>query len=181
MLYILLAIIAAQALIIRWLAIDPGFKIKTRAAGELTMWLHLGRRDVVYGDIDHLGLINDALTSDRQLGHDRVNTVMCDVFSCMRRADVALVYGGDEIRLLVGAGSGHGAAQRLQALLRDYPLTSTERANLFDRTGKDHISITLAVAAYSRNKREALDRARIAVGIMKPKRGTGARGQIVIV
>lgn len=180
MLYlILIALCATQAYIIRHLAIDPGFNIKTRAAGELTMLLSLGRRDVVYGDIDHLGLINDALTSGEQIGHDRFNAIMRSVFGQMRQADIALVYGGDELRMLVKAGTGHGAAARLQQLLRSHPLTEAERARLSERTGKAYISITLGVASARLDKRAALERAKRAVAAAKPKGAAGRRGVIV--
>lgn len=180
MLYaILIALCATQAYIIRRLAIDPGFNIKTRAAGELAMLLSLGRRDVVYGDIDHLGLINDALTTGAQLGHDRFNTIMRAVLGQMRRADIALVYGGDELRMLVKAGTGHGAAARLQQLLRDYPLTEAERERLSERTGKNYISITMGVATAQHDKHGALERAKVAVAAAKPKGAAGRRGIIV--
>lgn len=175
---VLVAIALAEAAIIRHLAIDPGFGIKTRAAGELAMWLTLRRKDVIYGDIDHLGLVNAALTTAEHAGHDRFNQLMQGVIRGLRGADVALVYGGDEIRLLVASSTGLGAARRFQELLRAAPLSAAERAALRAATGKDHISVTLAVARHCR-PRQGLDRAKLAVAQAKPKHAIGLRGAIL--
>lgn len=174
-------IILALIAIIRHLAIDPGFRIKTRAAGELAMWLAFGPRDVVYGDVDRLGLINDALTRGGITGHDRFNELMRSVFRQLRRADVALVYGGDEMRFLVAPRTGHGFCVRLQGLLRDAPLTEAERAQLLAATGRDYITMTLAYerSAGVATHRVALDRAKVRVQGAKPKNAPGRRGEVL--
>lgn len=166
---------------VRYLAIDPGFRIKTRAAGELSMWLAFGPRDIVYGDIDGLGLINDALTSGRTIGHDRFNRLMQWTCSQLRATDTALVYGGDELRFLVAPGTWHGFCERLQAVLRSAPLSCEERMRLVRATGRDYISITLAGES-SRGvltHRAALSRAKQRVQAAKPKNAIGQRGQII--
>jgi hypothetical protein len=172
-----------MACIIRHLAIDPGFGIKTRAAGELAMWLAIGPRDVVYGDIDSLGKINDALTDPARgvTGHDRFNELMRWTLARFRRADIALVYGGDELRFLVWPGSGAGFARRLQSVLMAAPLTEAERARLLAATGRDHVTITLAVerSAGVCSHRAALNRAKVRVQAAKPKNAPGRRGEIV--
>jgi len=178
LLYIALMCAAA---VIRYLAIDPGFKIKTRAAGELSMWLAFGPRDVVYGDIDRLGLINDALTNGGTVGHDRFNAIMRGVIRQLRRADVALVYGGDELRFLVAARSGLGFCHRLQWLLQEAPLTDDERERLERATGRPYISMTLA---FERSRsvtthRAALQRAKTRVQGAKPKNAVGRRGEVL--
>lgn len=171
----------ALMFVIRRLAIDPGFKIKTRAAGELSMWFAFGPCDIVYGDVDHLGKINDALTTAGVVGHDRFNELVRWMCKQLRRADVALVYGGDEIRFLVAPGTWYGFCERLQRVLAAAPLTYEERMQLVQATGKDHISITLTGES-SRGvltHRGALNRAKHRVQLAKPKDGAGLRGHII--
>lgn len=169
------------AAVIRYLSIDPGFRIKTRAAGELSMYLAFGPRDVIYGDIDRLGLINDALTSGSTTGHDRFNDIMRGVLRQMRRADIALVYGGDELRLLVAPRTGLGACHRLQWLLHEAPLTDDERARLERATGRPYISITLAFERSTSvsTHRAALNAAKARVQGAKPKGAAGRRGEVI--
>lgn len=181
--FIALAFIATQVLIIRYLSIDPGFKIKTRAAGELCMCFAFGPRDVCYGDIDHLGKINDALTDPVRgvTGHDRFNQLMRLAIAQTRRADVALVYGGDELRWLVRSGTGLGFCHRLQQVLRDVPLSDQERTRLLAATGVPYISITLAYEP-SRgvlSHRTALNVVKVRVQGVKPKCGPGRRGEVI--
>jgi GGDEF domain-containing protein len=186
-----ISIVLNIALIVlaRYLAIDPGFGIKTRAAGELAAWLAWGPRWVVYGDIDGLGLANDALTTTRQSGHDRFNEIARWVVSQLRGADIALVFGGDEWRFLV-APPRDGPARRwhaeqfcllIQRLLEHAPYTDAEHERLFSATGKCYITITLA-SAYSRGvwwHRTALAAAKTRVQIAKPKDRRGQRGEIL--
>lgn len=194
MLIIALLIIAGLLMLIRHLTIDPGFGIKTRAAGDLSLYLAypFRRATIVYGDIDCLGKINDALTSDGVLGHDRFNVVLRGVLRQLRGTDKALVYGGDELRLLIPVGlrGGRRAAdnarmfcERFQALLHDAPLLNEERARLAQSTGYDHIRITLAYAPDARytERRSLLERAKAIVGCAKPKDRPGRRGQILSV
>lgn len=168
--------------VIRYLAIDPGFQIKTRAAGQLAMWFALGPRDIIYGDIDHLGKINDALTIGDQSGHDRFNELMRMALRQLRKADSALVYGGDELRLIVAPRSAHGACRRLQEILQRLPYTQEERRALQAATGRPYITITLAYEASSGvlAHKPALMRAKQRVSLAKPKGSNGQRGQIVI-
>lgn len=168
--------------VIRYLAIDPGFQIKTRAAGNLAMWLAIGPRDIVYGDIDHLGKINDALTIGEQSGHDRFNELMRLALRQLRRADIALVYGGDEIRFIVAPRSAHGFCRRLQEILHRLPYTQAERAALQAATGRPYITITLAYEPSNGvlTHKPALMRAKQRVSLAKPKGSNGQRGQIVI-
>lgn len=182
--------ILVLALLVRYLGTDPGFGIKTRAAGELSLWTaHLFRHvDVVYGDIDSLGKINDCLTYGQTLGHDRFNQCMRATLSQIRHADKALIYGGDELRIIAPSrriigGRRHHAdadalAARLQTLLAAYPWTDEERARLRQATGRDYISITLAFAVDVpyRMRGRALGAAKATVGQAKPKAGTGRRG-----
>ena len=171
----------ALVCVVRHLAIDPGFKIKTRAAGELSMWFAFGPCDIVYGDIDRLSLINDALMSAGVVGHDRFNELMRWVCGQLRRTDVALVYGGDELRFRVAPGTWYGFCERLQRVLAAAPLTYEERLRLVRATGRDHISITLA-GEPSRGvltHRAALNRAKHRVQLAKPKDAAGLRGHII--
>lgn len=176
-------------LLVRYLAIDPGFGIKTRAAGELAAWLALGARWVVYGDVDMLGLINDALSTDRQSGHDRFNELVRWVVSQLRDTDIALVFGGDEWRFLV-APPRRGESRRwhaeqfcalIQRLLQTAPYTERERTALLDATGRPYVTITLA-SAYSCgiwSHRAALHAAKVRVQLAKPKNSRGQRGEIL--
>lgn len=185
-----LALIATLAALVRYLGTDPGFGIRTRAAGDLSLWTALPFRavDVIYGDIDSLGKINDALTIGQTLGHDRFNQCMRATLAQIRGADKALVYGGDELRIIsparriVGRRRHHAdcdaQASRLQQLLRDYPWTDAERARLLTATGRDHITITLAFAVDVpyRYRARALAAAKATVGAAKPKCSMGRRG-----
>lgn len=192
----LIVIIIVQALVIRYLGIDPGFRIKTRAAGELSIWsAFLFRRvAIIFGDVDSLGLANGALTDEAAgvLGHDRMNEVMRWTLGGMRAADKALVYGGDELRLMLPVQrfphgrrrltSARAVCERVQARLRTFPFTSAERGRLLAATGKDHISITLAYVEDVRylDRRAALNRAKITVGAAKPKDQLGLRGHVLV-
>lgn len=174
--------------VIRYLAVDSGFRIKTRQAGALSMFLAFGPRIWVYGDVDRLSLINDALTSATQSGHDRFNEIMR--WTCAqtrRRADDALVYGGDELRWgvrprLFGPDQGHAFCAHIQQVLAAAPMTDDERARLLAATDADHIRITLAYAHSSGllTHRRALQAAKLAVQQAKPKDGVGQRGAILI-
>lgn len=167
--------------LVRYLSIDPSFKIKTRAAGELAMWVALGPRDIVYGDIDHLGKINDALTMGDQSGHDRFNDLMQIALKRLRRADIALVYGGDELRFIVAPRSAHGFCERLQQILRLLPYTPAERNALLKATGNQWITITLAYVPSTgvMTHRNALLIAKQQVSLAKPKGQLGKRGKIL--
>jgi len=182
-------IIVLLVLLVRYLAIDPGFGIKTRAAGELSAWLAWGPRWVVYGDIDRLGLINDAFTTPQQSGHDRFNEIARWVVGQLRDADIALVFGGDEWRLLQAPPRAESPkrwhaeqfCKRIQQLLEAAPYTDRERERLFSATGKCYVTITLA-SAYSRgiwSHRAALHAAKVRVQLAKPKQGQGQRGEIL--
>ena len=173
----------------RYLAIDPGFGLKTRAAGELAMWLAWGPRWVVYGDIDRLTVANWVMTTNQKTGHDRFNEIARGAIKQLRESDTALVFGGDEWRFLIRPPSGgrrhHWDAeqfcQRLQALLRTADYTDWEREQLQKATGHPYVRITLA-SAYSASvwhHRAALDAAKVRVQLAKPKDGTGQRGQIL--
>jgi GGDEF domain-containing protein len=193
--YILLAAlltIGGLLMLIRHLAVDPGFNIWTRAAGDLSLHLAypLRHSTLIYGDVDSLGKINDALTLPGVLGHDRFNGIMRRVLCQMRGTDRALVYGGDELRLLVPVGvfggrraedNARALCRRFQTLLRNADLLIEERQQLQDATGYDHIRITLAYAADVRytERRRALGRLKAAVGQAKPKSGPGKRGQVL--
>jgi len=187
-----LAIIAALLVLIRYLAIDPGFRIWTRAAGELSLWLSYPFRRVtlIYGDVDSLGKVNDALTAEGMLGHDRFNYLMRSVLRQMRGTDKALVYGGDELRIVVPEGLRGGKRSednarllciRFQSLLLDAPLTEAERARLGQATGYDHLRITLAFESRVRYSARGatLRRAKAAVGLAKPKTNAGRRGEVL--
>ena len=173
----------------RHLAIDPGFGIKTRAAGELAAWLAWGPRWVVYGDIDRLGLANDALATSAQSGHDRFNEIARWVVGQLREADIALVFGGDEWRFLLAPPRdgeprrwhAEQFSKRIQQLLATAPYRDAERDRLFSATGKAYVTITLA-SAYSRgiwSHRAALHAAKVRVQLAKPKNSAGQRGEIL--
>lgn len=167
--------------LVYYLAIDPGFKIKTSAAGKLAMWLAFGPRDIVYGDIDHLGKINQALTLGDQSGHDRFNELMQLACKQLRRADIALVYGGDELRFIVPPRTAHGFCERLQRSLRLLPYSTAERLAIYQATGERWITITLA---YEKSNgvlthHSALLAAKQRVSLAKPKGTIGKRGKIV--
>lgn len=184
----LLVNIALIALV-RYLAIDPGFGLKTRAAGELALWLAWGPRWVVYGDIDKLTVANWVLSTESKAGHDRFNEIARWAIGQLRESDTALVFGGDEWRFLVKPSVGgrrqHWDAerfcQRLQGLLRDAPYTAWERRQLENATGFPYVRITLA-SAYSTgifSHRTALDAAKRRVSQAKPKDAPGQRGEIL--
>lgn len=173
----------------RYLWIDPGFGLKTRAAGELAIWFAWGPRWVVYGDVDRLTIANWVLTTPEKAGHDRVNELAREVMSHLRESDTALVFGGDEWRFLVKPSTGgrrqrwdaNRFCQRLQGLLRAAPYTDWEKARLQEATGYPYIRITLA-SAYSAGiwqHRAALDAAKVRVQLAKPKDGIGQRGEIL--
>jgi GGDEF domain-containing protein len=174
----------AQLAVIRYLGIDPGFRIKTRAAGQLTMWFAFGSRWVIYGDVDRLGLINDALTDPATgiVGHDRFNEIARWVFARIRRADAAQVYGGDEWRILIsGTSDWHAFCTRFQSLLRSAPYTDEEQARLMRATGNPYVTITLGAVRSGgvfRHQR-ALDQAKACVQCAKPKAAAGLRGHIL--
>lgn len=185
--FLLILVIVAQAVVIRYLSIDPGFGIKTRAAGELSLWLSypLRRASLVYGDIDSLGKINDALTDKAQgvMGHDRFNEFMQAVMRQTRRTDQALVYGGDELRWLVPTGDARGFCIGLQERMQAFPFSEAERARLQQATGKPYVSITLGYAAnvpYLR-RHAALAAVKVLVSKAKPKCAAGRRGEILTV
>jgi GGDEF domain-containing protein len=173
----------------RFLAFDPGFGIKTRAAGELALWLTWGQRWVIYGDIDKLTVANWVMTTNDHTGHDRFNEIARWAISHLRESDTALVFGGDEWRFLVSpprSGSpqrwhADRFCERLQALLRSAPYTDWEREQLLKATGYPYVRITLA-SAYSRGvwtHRAALNAAKVRVQLAKPKDGQGQRGEIL--
>lgn len=175
--------------IVRYLWFDPGFGLKTRAAGELAMWLAWGPRWVVYGDIDKLTIANWVLSTEAKAGHDRFNEIAREAIRQLRESDTALVFGGDEWRFLVKPSIGgrrrrwdaEQFCQRLQGLLRTASYTEWERAQLQQATGYPYVRITLA-SAYSPGvwtHRAALDAAKVRVQLAKPKDGTGQRGEIL--
>lgn len=175
--------------LVRYLAIDPGFGLKTRAAGELALWLAWGPRWVIYGDVDKLTLANWVMTTADKAGHDRFNEIARWAIGQLRESDTALVFGGDEWRFLLKPSRGgrrlrEDAAQfceRLQGLLRIAPYNDWERAQLQKATGYPYVRITLA-SAYSPgvwHHRAALDAAKVRVQLAKPKDGHGQRGEIL--
>lgn len=175
--------------LVRYLAIDPGFGLKTRAAGELAMWLAWGPRWVIYGDIDKLTIANWVLSTEAKAGHDRFNEIARWAIGQLRESDTALVFGGDEWRFLVRPSIGgrrqrwdaERFCQRLQGLLRAAPYSEWERAQLQQATGYPYVRITLA-SAYSPGvwqHRRALDAAKARVSKAKPKDSAGQRGEIL--
>jgi GGDEF domain-containing protein len=194
---LLWTLIIAQALIIaalaawaRHLAISPSFQIPVMAIGRLRLWTALGPKLWIYGDMDHLGLINDALTTPHRPGMARWNHLMTGVLRNIRARSKFLVYGGDEFGFELDPADRRGSrrradarlfCERLQALLRTADYTDEERAALRTATGLTYASITLAYV-YSpgwRTHRRAFLAAQLRVMQAKPKDEIGRRGEIL--
>lgn len=184
-------------LLVRYLAISPSFGIAGQAAGWLKLWLIRGPRIWCAGDIDSLGDVNDVLGTPEKPGEDRWNELMTWVLRQLRADDTALLYGGDEFRWglrlddtrydrqPIDPARWRYAArlfcERVQAMLRQAPYTTEERAALLRRTGKPYVTITLA-GAYSSgwgNHRRAIRAALARVKQAKPKDSNGQRGEIL--
>lgn len=180
----------ALAVLVRYLSISPSFGIPVQAIGRIRLWTTIAPRIWIYGDMDQLGLVNGALTTEQQAGVDRWNEIMRDVQRRIRADDRFLVYGGDEFGWSIStesAGRARHAAnarlfcERVQALLRDAPYRDDERDALYLATGRPYASITLAWA-YSagwRTHRTAFHAAQMRVTKAKPKKSVGQRGQIL--
>jgi hypothetical protein len=89
-----LLIIIALALLARYFAVSPSFGIAGQAAGRLKVWLTFGPRIWTYIDMDHLGDINDILTTPERPGADRWNELMRGILRHIRTEDKFLIYGG---------------------------------------------------------------------------------------
>jgi len=156
-----------------------------------------GTRVWIYGDIDKLRLVNDALKSEKLSGMRRWNQIMTQIQEKIRSDERFLIFGGDEfgwgLRLNSIGIRRHATrssdweklaiafCKRLQSLMRDYNYSEHEKAELLRLTGKPYATITLAYAYSScrNHHRIALNAAELRVIHAKPKDAVGDRGQIL--
>lgn len=174
----------------RLLWISPSFGIAGQAAGWVKVWLTFGPRIWTYIDMDHLGDINDILTTPTQAGADRWNELARELLRKVRCDDMFLIYGGDEFGFASRTDSqdarrqradGRAFGERLQALMRTLDYTEAERARLQARLGTPYVTCTIA-SAYSpgwRQHRHAIRAAGARVAQAKPKDRKGQRGEIL--
>lgn len=176
--------------LVRYFAVSPSFGIAGQAAGRLKVWLTFGPRIWTYIDMDHLGDINDILTTPTQPGADRWNELMRGILRHIRTEDKFLIYGGDEFGFSSPTTSqderrqradGRAFGERLQALMRTAEYTDAERAALRARLGTPYVTCTVA-SVYSpgwRSHRRAIRAAGARVALAKPKDRRGQRGEIL--
>lgn len=193
-----LAINLVLLLYVRHISISPSFGIAVQQVGVLMVMTAIGPRICVYGDMDKLGKINDALKTEKKSGMRRWNEIMTKVQEKIRADEKFLIYGGDEFGWLLKLTKASwrrrsissdnwevmaiAFCNRVQQLLREFPYEDHEKVALQSALGHPYATITLAYC-YSESRsthRIAMHAAESLVMMAKPKDGSnGKRGQIL--